>query len=186
MERKAMRRGPLLNSIVMALFAGLVAQVLGCAAGMAREVEMQAAYVEEEMPLGGEALAQRRTDLDRAWRDLRHFDTTMQSLVDRRDSRNVRILEDFLSQYMVEHLDPMLRPGWQSTNPELMAIDANLRFMKARILAEMRYPRKVQRAIVDIEARFAGRESMLVEYPVGVRRPLREALVLLRERKWKN
>jgi hypothetical protein len=98
----------------------------------------------------------------------------------------VAVLDNFLAQYMAEHLDPILRPGWQSTNPELMAIDANLRFMKARILADMRYPRKVQRAIADIELRFAGRESMLVEYPVGERRPLGEALVLLHEHKWNN
>ena len=110
----------------------------------------------------------------------------MQSLVDRKDIENVAVLDDFLSQYMAEHLDPMLRPGWQSANPELMAIDANLRFMKARILAEMQYPKKAERAIVDIEVRFAGRESMLVEYPVGERRPLLEALVLLREHKWNN
>jgi hypothetical protein len=185
MERKALRRSPLSGSIAMALFAGLVVQILGCAAvSMDREIEGQG--FEEEMPLGGAALAQRRTDLNRAWRDLLHFDVTMQSLVDRRDSRSVAMLDDFLSQYMAEHLDPMLRPAWQSTNPELMAIDANLRFMKARILAEMRYPRKVQRAILDIETRFAGRENMLVEYPVGEQRPLFRALVLLREHKWNH
>ena len=186
MERRALRRSPPLGPIAMALFAGLVGQILGCAAGVDPEMEMQAAYAEEEIPLGGAALAQRRTDLNRAWRDLLHFDATMQSLVDRKDIENVAVLDDFLSQYMAEHLDPMLRPGWQSANPELMAIDANLRFMKARILAEMQYPKKAERAIVDIEVRFAGRESMLVEYPVGERRPLLEALVLLREHKWNN
>ena len=186
MERKAMPRNPLLGSIVMVLFVGLGGQILGCAASMDREIETRGDYVEDDMPLGGEALAQRRTDLNRAWRDLQHFDATMQSLVDRRDSQSASSLDDFLLQYMLEHLDPMLRPGWQSTNAELMAIDANLRFMKARILADMRYPRRVQRAIVDIETRFEGRESMLVEYPVGERRPLGEALELLREQKWSN
>ena len=186
MERKVMRGSPLLGSILMALWMGLAGQILGCVANMDREIEIRTGYVEEQLPLGGEALAQRRTDLNRAWRDLLHFDATMQSLVDRKDRQSASILDDFLSQYMAEHLDPMLRPSWQSTNAELMAIDANLRFMKARILADMRYPRKVQRAIVDIETRFAGRESMLVEYPAGERRPLGEALELLRDRKWNN
>lgn len=155
----------------------------GCAAGV-DPMELEGAA--EEAPLGGEALAQRRTDLGRAWRDLQHFDATMQSLVDRKDSHGVALLDGFLAQYMAEHLDPMLRPAWQSTHPEVMALDANLRFMKAQILAEMRYPRKVQAAIDDIEDRFVGREGMLVEYPVGEQRALGEALERLRERKWAN
>ncbi len=163
----------------------LAAQLVGCAPGMdpAFEEEFDAA-VEEEAPLGGEALAQRRTDLDRAWRDLLHFDETMQSLVDRKDSRSVSLLDAFLSQYMGQHLDPLLRPRWQSAHPEVMALDANLRFMKAQILAGMRYPRRVQQAIDDIQRRFEGRESMLIEYPAGEQRPLGEALELLRDQKW--
>ena len=66
MERRALRRSPPLGPIAMALFAGLVGQILGCAAGVDPEMEMQAAYAEEEIPLGGAALAQRRTDLNRA------------------------------------------------------------------------------------------------------------------------
>jgi len=96
------------------------------------------------------------------------------------------VLDGFLSQYMSEHLDPMLRPAWQSTHPEVMAIDANLRFMKAQILADMRYTRKVQASIEDIELRFAGREGMLVEYPIGEQRPLGEALDLLADQRWNN
>jgi hypothetical protein len=125
-------------------------------------------------------------DLDRAWRDLQHFDATMKSLVDRRDSRSVALLDGFLEQYMVEYLNPMLRPAWQSSHPELMALDANLRFMKAQILADMRYPRKVQESVDDIEERFYGREGMLVEFPAGTQRSLGEALDVLVEQKWSN
>ena len=50
----------------------------------------------------------------------------------------------------------------------------------------MRYTRKVQRAIDDIQNRYLGRENMLVEYPVGEQRPLGEALELLRTQKWNN
>lgn len=169
------------------LVLSLLMQTIGCAGGGDPYLDEAGEYsAEDEAPLGGEALAQRRTDLDRAWRDLLHFDATMQSLVDRRDGRSVALLDSFLAQYMEEHLDPMLAPAWQSTHPELMALDANLRFMKAQLLADMRYTRKVQDAIEDIEIRFMGREGMLVEYPVGEQRPLGEALVLLRESKWNS
>ncbi len=163
----------------------LSAQFMGCAAGMdpAFEDAMNQA-VAEEAPLGGEALARRRLDLTRAWRDLLHFDDTMQSLIDRRDSRSVALLDGFLAQYMAQHLDPLLRPYWQSSHPEVMALDANLRFMKAQILADMRYPRRVQQSIDDIENRFEGRETMLIEYPVGEQRSLGEALELIRDQKW--
>ena len=163
----------------------VVGQLIGCAGGEAptpQDEGMMAA--QEETPLGGEALAQRRMDLDRAWRDLLHFDATMRSLVDRKDSRSVALLDGFLSQYMAEHLDPLLAPTWQSTHPEVMALDANLRFMKAQILADMRYTSRVQKSIDDIEIRFQGRESMLIEYPVGEQRALGDALMLLRESKW--
>ncbi len=165
----------------------LSGQLFGCAAKT--DLDYQAAATiaaEEEAPLGGEALARRRLDLLRAWRDLLHFDETMQSLVDRRDSRSVAILDSFLAQYMGEHLDPLLRPRWQSSHPEVMALDANLRFMKAQILADMRYPRRVQQTIDDIQVRFEGRESMLVEYPIGEQRSLRDALELLRDHKWNS
>ncbi len=165
----------------------LVGQLVGCAPGMDPMLEeLEATAAEEEAPLGGEALARRRIDLDRAWRDLLHFDTTMQSLVDRKDNRSIALLDSFLSQYMGQHLDPLLRPRWQSSHPEVMALDANLRFMKAQILADMRYPRRVQKSIEDIQRRFEGRESMLIEYPVGEQRSLGEALELLRDRKWNS
>jgi hypothetical protein len=173
-----------LTSLIAGVF--VFGQLMGCAAGSDPALEDSLAAIEDEAPLGGEALAQRRMDLSRAWRDLQHLDATMQSLVDRRDSRSVALLDGYISQYLEEHLDPMLRPAWQSTHPEVMAVDANLRFMKAQILADMRYTSKVQDSIEDIEERFLGREGMLVEYPVGEQRPLGEALDMLADQKWTN
>jgi len=166
----------------------LSGQLFGCATSGFDPAYDEAANMaaEEEAPLGGEALARRRMDLDRAWRDLLHFNETMQSLTARKDSRSVALLDGFLAQYMGQHLDPLLRPRWQSAHPEVMAIDANLRFMKAQILSEMRYPRRVQQVIDDIQFRFEGRESMLIEFPVGEQRSLGEGLELLRESKWNS
>ena len=65
----------------------------------------------EETSLNGEALAQRRTDLTRAWRDLVHLDETMQTLTDRGDSPSIVLLDNFIAEYMSKHLDPLLRPN---------------------------------------------------------------------------
>jgi len=166
----------------------LALALAGCASNDApkggADAEQQEAL--EETSLNGEALSQRRTDLMRAWRDLVHLDTTMRGLADRNDSRSIVLLDNFIAEYMAKHLDPLLRPEWQSSHPEVMALDANLRFMKAQLLANMRYPRKVQQSIEDIEDRFEGRESMLVEYPVGEQRALGEALEMLRDQKWNS
>lgn len=159
--------------------------IAGCAsndAPDATELEQQAAL--EETSLNGEALSQRRTDLVRAWRDLVRLDQTMQTLSDRNDSPSIVLLDNFIAEYMSKHLEPLLRPEWQSSHPEVMSLDANLRFMKAQLLSNMRYPRKVQEEIDEIEDRFEGRESMLVEYPVGEQRALGEALEMLRDQKW--
>ena len=165
----------------------LALPIFGCAAGGDRDYAALADQAaEESAPLGGEALAQRRMDLDRAWRDLLHFDATMQSLVDRKDSRSVSQIDGFLDEYMATHLASLLRPQWQSSHPEVMALDANLRFMQAELLTQMRYTRRVQQSIEDIQTRFIGRESMLVEYPVGEQRTLGEALEMLRDRKWSS
>ena len=164
---------------------GLALALGGCAAKEGpNEAEVAQRAALEETALNGEALSQRRTDLMRAWRDLVRLDTTMQTLSARGDSRSIVLLDNFIAEYMAKHLDPLLHPRWQSAHPEVMALDANLRFMKAQLLSNMRYPRKVQDSIDDIEKRFEGRESMLVEYPVGEQRSLGDALELLRDQKW--
>lgn len=178
-----MKRHTLLGLLAFALLG----PVFGCAAGSDPDFEAAAmTSVEEEAPLSGEALARRRLDLDRAWRDLLHFEATMSALMERKDSRSVSLLDGFLDQYMATHLAGLLRPQWQSSHPEVMALDANLRFMQAELLTEMRYTRRVQQAIDDIAYRFEGRENMLVEYPVGEQRPLGEALQMLRDSKWSS
>ena len=142
--------------------------------------------VVEESPLGGEALVQRKHDLDRALSDMTHFHTTMSTLVDRLDARSIGLLDEFFARYLERHLNSMLRPQWQSANAELAAVDASLRFAKAELLIQLRYPRRVQAAIDDIERRYGGRSSMLVDYPVGKQGTLGEGLEILKRRKWKG
>ena len=69
---------------------------------------------------------------------------------------------------------------------ELMALDANLRFAQADVLIQMRDPRRVERVIEEIERRFEGRGSMLVEYPLGSQGTLSEGVKRLRDNKWRG
>jgi hypothetical protein len=138
----------------------------------------------DEAPLGGEALAQRKHDLDRALGDLGAFSRTLTSLIERRDDGGIDTMEPFVLAYLGQHLDALIRPEWTSDHPEVAAIDANLRFMKAELLIQLRRTREVQRVIDDIRARYEGRGQMLVEYPLGQQTTITDAIEQLKNRKW--
>lgn len=135
---------------------------------------------ESSAPLGGEALAQRKLEMERAYRDMVHFHTTLVSL-NRRDDRSGQVMmKDFLDRYLDLHVEPMLRPEWQSRHPELTTLDANLRFAEAETLMQLGATRRAGRIVDDIERRYEGRDDMLVGYPFGRKSTLVEALELLR------
>ena len=50
----------------------------------------------------------------------------------------------------------------------------------------MRSPQRVQRVIEELRERYAGREDMLVEFPIGKQGTLRDGLRRLGERKWRG
>jgi hypothetical protein len=154
----------------------LVLLVSGCALLHAPAETSPSLHAELSEPLAGEALAMRRVDLERAWRDMVSFQLTLRGILDRNDRRGSGVLDDFLARYMGEHLDPLLLSGWQSSHPELAAIDASLRLIKAEMLIDMRSPKQVQHTLDEIVKRFVGRGELLVEYPVGDQRTLLEAL----------
>ena len=171
------------RQLTIVVASAITFATLACAGGVpATNLHHQVS----ETPLGGEALIQRKRDLDRTFGDLLHFHTTLVSLVDRNDSRAITLFDQFLATYMGEYLDPMLRSKWQSKHPELAAVDASLRFAKAELLIQMRYPRRVQQTIDDIEKRFEGRDSLLIEYPIGRQGTLGDGLTTLKDRKWKG
>ena len=140
----------------------------------------------DEAQLGGEALQQRKHDLNRAYRDMVHFQTTMQSLIDRHDSRSLASFDRFVEAYMGTHLEPLLASRWQSSHPELMARDASVRFMQAELLLQMRYPRRVQEVRDEIATRYQGQYDLLIEYPVGKQGTLGRGLEILKDRKWRG
>ncbi len=170
------------------LRAVLLALPVACASPARFDGEFEAVPVsgEESAPLGGEALAQRGRDLRRALRDLRHHHATLEGLHRRRDRNGLALMGGFLDRYLGTYLEPLLRSEWQSRHPELAALDANLRFAQAEVLIQLRSPGRVQDVIDEIERRYAGREEMLVAYPIGAQSTLAEGLAQLRSRKWRG
>ena len=173
---------------VRALGALVGAALLGaCASEPYVPIDFASAAVpvaEESAPLSGAALAQRRIELARAYRDLEHFHDTLESLDARGDHKAEAQLQRFADGYLGLHVSPLLIHQWQSRHPELAGLDANLRFAHADVLMRMRDTSRAQHVIDDIATRYAGREQMLVEYPFGAQNPLGTALQALRTNKW--
>jgi hypothetical protein len=143
-----------------------------------------ATAAEQVAPLGGAALAQQRHEMQRAHRDMVHFHSTLRSLRYRGDRKSTAIFGRFLHAYMGLHVDPLLRPEWPSSHPELMGLDANLRFAKGALLLQMREESRVLDVAAEISSRFRGREDILVEYPIGSQHRLGEGLEILRGKRW--
>jgi hypothetical protein len=161
---------------------------IGCASSAPIEDEFapDQTAAEESVPLGGEALAEKKAEMQRSLRDLMHFHRTLSSLDGRRDRTGFSNFAEFLDAYLGTHVDPLLSGKWQSRHPEVMALDANLRLMKAEIFIVLRDTGRVQDAIEDLTARYEGRENMLVELPNGEQATLREGLQQLQDDKWRS
>lgn len=160
----------------------------GCASrfDLPEDFDLEPVPVRDSGPLGGEALSHRREQLARAQRDMVHFHATLESLHHRRDRNGLVLFSEFLDAYMGLHLRPLLAGEWQSTHPELMALDANLRFAQAGVLIQMRAPHRVQEVIDEIRARYANHGEMLVEFPIGRQSTLERGLEILSSRKWRG
>lgn len=137
---------------------------------------------EASAPLGGEALAQRRLDLDRSYRDLGHFLTTLDSLYRRNDRSGQFMFAEFADFYVAKHVLPMLEPEWQSRHPELAQLDVNARFAVVALWTRLGSSSSAGHMLDEIERRYKGRGEMLVGYPIGSQSTLREAVKHMRER----
>jgi hypothetical protein len=151
-----------------------------------KELLPQGGPAEASAPLAGEALIARKRDLQRAHRDLVHFQETLRTLRHRRDRNGRTQFSHFLDAYLGAHLEPLLAGEWQSRHAELSALDANVRFAKAELLIRLEQRGRAEDVMDEIEKRFDGREDMLVAYPTGEQTPLGKALEQLRERKWRG
>lgn len=136
---------------------------------------------EEASPTGGGTLDQRRENLARMYKDLVHFRTSLDDAEERGDRPTTIALGYFVDAYIGMHLDPMLAGEWQSRHPELWGMDADLRLSKADVLVRMNEGSRAEEVLVDLDTRYAGRQDMLVHYPVGSQNTLGKAVQLLRE-----
>jgi len=120
----------------------------------------------------------------RALETLFVFRRSVGSLAVRREPRNREVFGDFVEAYMGLHLDALLRDPRHRGQPELVALDANLRIAKADLLIRMREKRRAEAVLADVAERFRGNERMLIEYPPGQQTTVGKALELLRHRRW--
>ena len=165
------------------LLVGLATLALGCASDerIADDWMAKASTREASAPLGGEALAQRKLDLDRCYRDLGHFLATTEA-VHRRDDRNGLImLHEFIDFYIGKHVIPMLEPEWQSRHPEVALLDANARLAVSALWVKLGAASSAERMLDEIDRRFKDRGEMLVGYPIGNESTLHDAVARLRK-----
>jgi len=170
------------------LAAAAVLFVISCAASPNERVAdhflERGSTIEPTAPLGGENLAVRKQEVRRAYADLVHFQETLETLRRRRDGNGMALFRQFTQNYLDTHLQPILESDWQSEHPELLGVDANIRLVQAEIFMLMGKPGQMQDVLDDLEERFQGRETMLVNYPIGEQSTLQEALDHLADRKW--
>ncbi len=136
---------------------------------------------EEASPTGGGTLDQRRENLTRMYKDLVHFRTSLDDAEERGDRPTEIALGYFIDAYIGMHLDPMLAGEWQSRHPELWGLDADLRLSKADVLVRMNERSRAEEVLAEVDTRYAGRQDMLVHYPVGSQTPLGKAIQLIRD-----
>jgi len=151
---------------------------------LADELVLDTTAREASAPLGGEALSQRKRQLDSTYRDLTHFHATLESLNHRGDRSGQVRFSEFLETYVVKHVMPLLAGEWQSRHPEVAVLDVNVRLAVAELWVQMNAGSAADRMLDEIERRYAGREQMLVAYPIGSKGTLGEGLERLRNRDW--
>ena len=172
-------RRPILCLGVASLCAALVS---ACAPSTYKPIEFGSTEkpAEEAGPIGGASLDQRRENMTRMYKDLVHFRTSLNDAEKRGDRTTTVALGYFIDAYIGMHLDPMLSGEWQSRHPELWGMDADLRLAKAEVLVHMHDRGRADEVLDELSTRYAGREDMLVHYPIGSQSPLGKAMALIR------
>jgi hypothetical protein len=165
------------------LIAGCAALWAGCVSDerIADEWMAETSKGEASAPLGGEALSQRKLDLDRTYRDLGHFLRTIDGLHRRNDRAGLVAFTEFADFYVAKHVIPLLEPEWQSRHPEVSTLDANARFAVAALWGKIGASYSSDRMLDEIEKRYKGRGEMIVGYPIGSESTLKDAVARMRE-----
>ncbi len=171
--------------ISIAAACALAAALCACASGgyapAPSALALGQSSGEDASPLAGATLDHRRRLLERRFDDLAEIADALDQSDLRGEKAAVVQLRRFADAYVGMHVDPLLAETWQSRHPELFALDAALRLRNADLLARMDASDRARRALREIEELYSGRMDMLVEFPSGVRRSLRESLRDVRE-----
>ncbi len=170
-----------LTILILVLCGGGLA---GCVSDTTRADAMvrSANQGEASAPMSGEALEQRKLELERTYGDLTHFNATFDSLNRRKDREGKILFSEFVDLTLTKQVLPMLEGEWQSRHPELSALDADVRLTVAELWVRMGSTSRTRRMLAEIERRFEGRGEMLVNYPIGTQGTLRDGIAMLRER----
>jgi len=166
------------------LLAGCTALAQGCATDerLADDWVAKASAREASAPMAGEALAQRKLELDRTYHNLGYFLSTLDALHRRGDRSGQVLFSEFADFYVGKHVIPLLESEWQSRHPETALLDVNTRFAVASLWVKIGSTSSASRMLDEIERRYQGRSEMLVGYPIGSESTLREAVAFLRSR----
>lgn len=167
--------------LALALLAGLG----GCASMDPVPLE-EAALARSTKPLGGQTLAEKHREMERTRDDLSRHLKTLDAMRLRGDSNGIVLFEEFIDQYMNEHVDPLLARDWTSHHPELAGLDAGIRLVSIELLSKLRMPNRASAMIDDVKLRYRGREDVMVEYPVGKRSSLTDALEMVEDEAWRG
>jgi len=165
------------------LCAAVAAAAPGCGSKtyLAKDFGKPEKTAEEAGPVSGPSLDQRRENMQRMYKDLVHFRTSLRDAQQRGDRSTVNALGFFMESYMNMHLDPLLDGEWQSRHPELWGMDADLRLAKADVLTRLNETSRASKTLDEVASRYKGRDDMLVHYPLGSESQLGKAIKLLRE-----
>ncbi len=171
------------DSLLRLALAAALAVTLGCGSKtyLSKDFAKTEKSAEEASPTGGPTLDQRRENMQRMYKDLVHFRTSLRDAEERGDRTTTNALALFIGSYMEMHLDPLLDGEWQSRHPELWGLDADLRLAKADVLIRLNETTRAKKTIDEVTARYKGRDDMLVHYPLGSESPLGKAIKLLRD-----
>ena len=166
------------KALYLTLCVSAAAWLIGCAGWRSDPDAYQTriASPESAAALSGEALAQKKHSLVRLKRDLVQIRDTAMSLRRHRDARGRKQLDGFATAFVKHRIKPLVGARERDRNAELLPMDANLLFAEADLWIELRRHGRAARTQREIEKRFHGHEDLPVDYPLGERNTLGQAL----------
>jgi hypothetical protein len=166
-----------------AALAGAAALALGCAttSGSPTTGWRMRTRHEANAPLGGEALSQRRLDLERSLPRPRTLHRDDRRAAPARRQERARDVQRVRGFYVSKHVIRCSSPNGRAA-PEIAQRDANARLAVASLWAKLGATSSASRMLDDIERASRAAARWSVGYPIGSESTLRDAVKRLRSR----